>query len=51
MGRALVGGANPTEAKKKTIEDKRKIKDSRVKSCLFQAIGISILETILKKDA
>lgn len=48
---ALVGGENPTEAQRKSIEDKNKIKDSKVKICLFQAIDISILETILKKDA
>lgn len=42
-------GAEPTEAQRNAIEDQR-LKDMKVKNYLFQAIDITIMETILNKE-
>jgi len=43
------GGTAPTEAQQHQI-DEQKLKDLKAKNYLFQALGHSILEMILKKD-
>ncbi|CAN6692286.1 unnamed protein product [Malus baccata var. baccata] len=46
---ATAKGVDPTDAQKKMIED-LKLKDLKTKIYLFQAIDLSILEMILKKE-
>ena len=48
-GIPAAAGMDLTEGRKKTI-DNLKLKDLKAKNYLFQAIDLSILETILKKD-
>ncbi|XP_037494381.1 uncharacterized protein LOC119370393 [Jatropha curcas] len=46
---ATAEGVSLTDAQKKSFED-QKLKDLKAKNFLFQALGRSVLETILKKD-
>ncbi|KAM2928684.1 hypothetical protein COP2_035908 [Malus domestica] len=45
----VAGGADSSDLQKKALEE-LKLKDLKAKNYLFQAIDLSILETILKKD-
>jgi hypothetical protein len=46
---ATVDGIEPTKAQRKSNDD-QKLKDLKVKNYLFQAIDMTIIETILNKE-